>query len=175
MRRATCRPRAFLDIAIDEATFPAIVEHCSFDYMKAHAGDVAPVNGTLWEGGAATFIHKGTNGRWRDVLTAADIAAYEHRAVAESRPRMRRLARRRSQGGSSQGGGLTTGAGRHRSTLPLREGRNRETRFRGGVASLGGVPTPPRNQPRAAKQPVSRGFGPPARVGLGARRPLNEA
>ena len=77
---------AFLDIAIDEATFPAIIEHCSFDYMKAHAGDVAPVNGTLWEGGAATFIHKGTNGRWRDVLTAADIGAYERRAIAELGP-----------------------------------------------------------------------------------------
>jgi len=77
---------AFLDIAIDEATFPAIVEHCTFNYMKAHAGDVAPVNGTLWEGGAATFIHKGTNGRWRDVLTAADIAAYERRAIAELGP-----------------------------------------------------------------------------------------
>ena len=77
---------AFLDIAIDEATFPAIVEHCTFNYMKSHAGDVAPVNGTLWEGGAATFIHKGTNGRWRDVLTAADIAAYERRAIAELGP-----------------------------------------------------------------------------------------
>jgi aryl sulfotransferase len=73
----------FLAIRVDEATFPQIVEHCSFDYMKAHAGDVAPVGGALWEGGASTFIHRGTNGRWRDMLTPADIAAYERRAIAE--------------------------------------------------------------------------------------------
>ena len=35
----------------------------------------------MWSGGAETFIHKGTNGRWRDVLTPADIAAYEMRAI----------------------------------------------------------------------------------------------
>lgn len=74
---------AFLGIAIDEAAFPRIVEHCSFDYMKAHADAVAPVGGSLWEGGGRTFINKGTNGRWRDVLTAADNEAYESRAVAE--------------------------------------------------------------------------------------------
>src|SRR3546814_1948914 len=30
------RVAAFLDIAIDESRWEAIVEHCSFDYMKAH-------------------------------------------------------------------------------------------------------------------------------------------
>lgn len=33
----------------------------------------APSGGTLWEGGAGTFINKGTNGRWRDVLAAKDV------------------------------------------------------------------------------------------------------
>ena len=28
-----------------------------------------------------TFIHKGTNGRWRDTLTAEDCARYERMAV----------------------------------------------------------------------------------------------
>jgi aryl sulfotransferase len=77
---------AFLDIPIDEAKFPAIVEHCTFDYMKSHAEKVAPLNGALWNGGAATFINKGTNGRWRDTLTPGDIAAYEARALAELGP-----------------------------------------------------------------------------------------
>jgi aryl sulfotransferase len=77
---------AFLDIAIDEATFPAILEHCSFDYMKARAELSAPLGGTLWEGGAATFINKGTNGRWRDVLSPDESAAYEARAVIELGP-----------------------------------------------------------------------------------------
>jgi len=73
----------FLDIAIDEARFPAIVEHCTFDYMKSHAAASAPMGGMLWDGGAEVFINKGTNGRWRDLLSAEDIAAYEARARDE--------------------------------------------------------------------------------------------
>ena len=60
--------------------FPAIVEHCTFDYMKAHAELAAPLGGMFWEGGARTFINKGTNGRWRDTLTPEDIQAYEAKA-----------------------------------------------------------------------------------------------
>ena len=77
------RIAAFLDMPIDEAVFPDIVEHCSFRYMKAHASDVAPRGGISFKGGADTFINKGTNGRWRDELTPEDIAAYEARALAE--------------------------------------------------------------------------------------------
>ena len=73
----------FLGITIDPAKFPAIVHHCTFDYMKAHASLAAPLGGAIWEGGASTFIHKGTNGRWRDTLSPAEIRAYEARAVAE--------------------------------------------------------------------------------------------
>lgn len=32
---------------------------------------------SFWEGGAQTFIHKGNNGRWLDVLSASDNARYE--------------------------------------------------------------------------------------------------
>jgi aryl sulfotransferase len=77
------RISAFLDIPVDEARWPAIVEHCTFDYMKAHAQYAAPAGGSLWEGGAATFINKGANGRWTEALTKADIQAYEKRALAE--------------------------------------------------------------------------------------------
>jgi aryl sulfotransferase len=77
---------AFLEIPIDEAKFPAIVEHCGFDYMKSHAELSAPLGGALWEGGATTFINKGTNGRWRDTLTSGEVTAYEAKAVAELGP-----------------------------------------------------------------------------------------
>jgi len=76
----------FLEIPIDESRWDAIVEHCSFDYMKAHAALSAPLGGALWEGGGESFINKGTNGRWRDLLTQADIAAYEARALRELGP-----------------------------------------------------------------------------------------
>jgi aryl sulfotransferase len=76
----------FLDIPIDEKAFPAIVEHCTFDYMKSHAETVAPLGGILWEGGAKTFINKGTNGRWTDTLSADECKEYEARAIAELGP-----------------------------------------------------------------------------------------
>ena len=75
------RIAAFLDIAIDEARFPAIVEHCGFDWMKRNAALAAPLGGVFWDGGAATFINKGTNGRWRDVLTPSESAWYEAMAL----------------------------------------------------------------------------------------------
>lgn len=77
------RIAGFLDIPIDETRFPAIVEHCGFDYMKANATKSVPLGGAFWDGGAETFVNKGTNGRWHDILTAEDNAAYEARARAE--------------------------------------------------------------------------------------------
>jgi aryl sulfotransferase len=70
----------FLEIDIPEAKWPQIVQHCTFDYMKANPDKVAPGAGTFWEGGGDTFINKGTNGRWRDVLTPAESLAYERMA-----------------------------------------------------------------------------------------------
>jgi aryl sulfotransferase len=55
------RIAAFLDIAVDEAVLPAIVEHCGFDYMRTQSND-------------HPNFHRGFNGRWRDVLSAAEIA-----------------------------------------------------------------------------------------------------
>jgi aryl sulfotransferase len=76
----------FLDVKIDEAKWNDIVSHCSFDYMKANADKAAPLGGALWEGGGKTFINKGTNGRWRDLLTKEDNEAYEARALKELGP-----------------------------------------------------------------------------------------
>ena len=64
----------------------SILEHCSFDYMKANATASVPLGGAFWDGGAETFVHKGVNGRWRETLTANNSAAYEQKAVAELGP-----------------------------------------------------------------------------------------
>ncbi|WP_133717185.1 sulfotransferase domain-containing protein [Methylocaldum gracile] len=77
------RVAAFLDISVDESNWGAIVEHCSFDWMKQNAPKSAPLGGVFWDGGARVFINKGTNGRWTDTLTADDVNEYESRAVAE--------------------------------------------------------------------------------------------
>jgi aryl sulfotransferase len=77
------RIAAFLEVPIDERDWPAILTHCGFDYMKAHAEQAAPLGGVFWDGGAQTFVHKGTNGRWRDVLSAEDCRRYEEVARRE--------------------------------------------------------------------------------------------
>ena len=73
----------YLEIKLDDTTLAKVVEHCSFDYMKVHAELAAPLGGSLWNGGAKTFINKGTNGRWRDMLTPAEVSAYEAKATKE--------------------------------------------------------------------------------------------
>ena len=73
----------FLGCDIAEDLWPTILEHCSFEWMKAHAENVAPLGGAIFDGGARSFINKGVNGRWRDVLTAEDSARYEAKALAE--------------------------------------------------------------------------------------------
>jgi len=76
----------FLDIRINESKWDLMVEHCTFEWMKKHGEKIVPMAGALWVGGAQTFLNKGTNGRWRDTLTAEDNAKYEARALAELGP-----------------------------------------------------------------------------------------
>ena len=73
----------FLNISIHESRWERILNHCSFDYMKANASSTVPAGGVFWDGGAQTFIHKGVNGRWRDVLSDTVIQNYERRAITE--------------------------------------------------------------------------------------------
>lgn len=74
---------AYLDISPSADKWDAILHHCSFDYMKANATASVPLGGAFWDGGAKTFIHKGINGRWTNLLDPAISKAYEERAVAE--------------------------------------------------------------------------------------------
>jgi aryl sulfotransferase len=71
------RVARFLDIDIPESKWPAVVERCTFEAMR-NVEDVGM--DAVFEGGRKGFIFKGTNGRWRDVLDAGDLAAYQ-RAV----------------------------------------------------------------------------------------------
>ncbi|MGB6044041.1 MAG: hypothetical protein WBF93_12855, partial [Pirellulales bacterium] len=68
---------------INESSWDAILEHCSFAWMKKHATKSVPLGGAFWDAGAEVFINKGVNGRWADSLTADESAAYEQRAIAE--------------------------------------------------------------------------------------------
>ena len=60
-----------------------ILKHCSFDYMKKHGNRYVPFAGEIFKGGIKTFMNKGINGRWKDVLTKDDIKYYEKKALEE--------------------------------------------------------------------------------------------
>lgn len=73
----------FLETPILEEKWESILLHCSFDYMKENATKSVPLGGAFWDGGAQTFINKGTNGRWREVLRKDESLKYEERAEKE--------------------------------------------------------------------------------------------
>jgi aryl sulfotransferase len=75
--REARRIAAFLGIEVPETAWPGIVEAVSFTEMKKRGERYAPGGGEHWKGGAQTFLHKGTNGRWRDVLSKTDLGLYD--------------------------------------------------------------------------------------------------
>ncbi len=77
------RIAGYLDIDCASETVSAIAQLVSFKSMKRDAEVLIPTAAIEFKGGAKTFIHKGTNGRWRDVLTEDDIAMYDAAAERE--------------------------------------------------------------------------------------------
>lgn len=80
------RIAGFLGIDIPETLWPELVEAAGFDAMKKKSDDLLPNAANIWKGGGDTFINKGTNGRWRDVYDAQDLADYEGMVAAEFSP-----------------------------------------------------------------------------------------
>ena len=75
--REVRRMAAFLEIDVSENTWADIIQAVSFAEMKRQGDQYAPGGGHFWKGGAQTFLHKGTNGRWREVLSDKEITLYE--------------------------------------------------------------------------------------------------
>ena len=80
----------FFGFPINEATFPELVQSLTFDGMKKQVDKVyVPLQGAIFEGGANSFINKGTNGRWRGVLSEAQLAKYDEVCAAKLSPECR--------------------------------------------------------------------------------------
>jgi aryl sulfotransferase len=77
------RVAGFLEIEVDETAWPSLVEKATFATMKKNAEQVTLMSEDIFTGGAQQFIYKGTNGRWRGVLSQHDISLYEQ--VVEKR------------------------------------------------------------------------------------------
>jgi aryl sulfotransferase len=72
------RIAAFLDIDIDHGKWPALVEAATFDSMRDRGEILMPqFNTTNLTGGAKRLFHKGSSGRWKDVLTDDDLRLYD--------------------------------------------------------------------------------------------------
>lgn len=85
------RLAAFCDIEVEESQWPALVAAVQIDAMRSEARDAtgaADASAMIFEGGVERFLFKGTNGRWRDVLTDADVELYD-RAAASLDPGLR--------------------------------------------------------------------------------------
>ncbi len=75
----------WLGIDVPDALFPTLAERCTFESMKRESDKHAPGAGRFFKGGSKSFIHKGTNGRWREVLSDEEVALYE-KVAAERLP-----------------------------------------------------------------------------------------
>jgi aryl sulfotransferase len=69
----------FLEIEISAEALAQVVAHTSLAAMRQRslAAEAESDRLDAFRGGANTFFYKGTNGRWREVLTAAELALYE--------------------------------------------------------------------------------------------------
>ena len=80
------RVAEFLGIAVPDALWPELVDAAGFEAMKRDGPTLIPMAEAMWEGGSGRFLHKGTNGRWRDLFDASDLACYERRVAREFAP-----------------------------------------------------------------------------------------
>jgi aryl sulfotransferase len=72
------RVAEFLDVPVDVQQWSRHVERCTFASMKARSNEIADFE-THFVGGAETFLYKGSNGRWREVLTADELVVFDRR------------------------------------------------------------------------------------------------
>jgi aryl sulfotransferase len=79
----------FLEIDTPADRMADLVKAAQFESMKAQGGELLPVLAVLFDAGSDRFINKGTNGRWKDVLTDADLARFDRMATAKFTPSAR--------------------------------------------------------------------------------------
>ena len=70
------RIASFLGVDSYQDRLDEIVHRCSFEYMKAQADKMLPLQDSMF-GGAQSFIRQGTIGGWRAALSKESAARYE--------------------------------------------------------------------------------------------------
>jgi aryl sulfotransferase len=73
------RVAAFLTIEIDETRWQDLVSSCTFAEMKERGNQIGDLD-RAFVGGIDTFLHRGSNARWRDVLTTDELTEFDRRS-----------------------------------------------------------------------------------------------
>lgn len=71
------RIAGFLEIDVPRPVLPDLVMAATFERMKKDGDALMPTAQMAFDRGADRFLNKGTNNRWKDVLTRDDVARYE--------------------------------------------------------------------------------------------------
>jgi aryl sulfotransferase len=80
------RIASFLDIPVSEETIPAICQAVGLQTMRDNAERLNPLLPAIFKDGVKTFFFKGTNGRWKEALSAEELALYEEKAATVLTP-----------------------------------------------------------------------------------------
>jgi aryl sulfotransferase len=67
----------FLGLEPSRDVWPSLVDAASFAAMKRNGKALLPDVEQVLDGGSDRFLFKGTNERWREVMTAEDVALYD--------------------------------------------------------------------------------------------------
>jgi aryl sulfotransferase len=78
----------FLEIGVPKEAWPTIIRNCTLSEMRATAPNEKMSE--LFKGGAQAFFYKGTNHRWKEVLSADELALYDAAANRVVTPECRR-------------------------------------------------------------------------------------
>ena len=83
LKEEIVRIARFLAIPVSDASVSSIAHAVSLQEVKKNADQIIDVGfaQAVWKNGVDTFFYKGTNGRWKDILTSADLALYETAVV----------------------------------------------------------------------------------------------
>lgn len=84
-----------LGVGATPADCAEIAKATTLDALPRAAGSSLDTALSVWQGGQQSFVHRGINGRWREVLTASDLHSYE---IAKARVLTRACAAYTEQG-----------------------------------------------------------------------------
>lgn len=83
----------FIGIETPADLWPQLVEAATFDSMKRNGSALMAGIDRVIKNGHEAFLHRGTNDRWKVVLTDEDLANYEKRVSEEVSPALNRWLR----------------------------------------------------------------------------------